>query len=293
MQAFDYARVNTIEEATALLQQAHGRARVLSGGTDLLVALRERRLTADLLIDVKAIAELTALTYDDESGLRIGAAVPCWRIYGDERIASHYPGLIDAVRQIGGVQIQGRAGVGGNLCNASPAADSIPALIAHAAQAEIAGPGGRRTVAVEQFCTGPGRTVLQPGELLAAIHLPPPLPHSAGAYVRFTPRNEMDIAVAGAAVWVQLDAAGSRFAGGRVALAAVAPTPLLVPDAGAILAGQPVGEAAAADLAAAAQQAARPITDMRGTAEFRRQLVGVLVRRALELACTRARQEPM
>lgn len=293
MQAFDYACVNTIDEATALLQQAEGRARILSGGTDLLVALRERRLNADLLIDVKAIAELMALTYDDESGLRIGAAVPCWRIYGDERIAARYPGLIDAVRQIGGVQIQGRAGVGGNLCNASPAADSIPALIVHAAQAEIAGPAGRRTIPVEQVCIGPGRTSLQPDELLVALHLPPPALYNAGAYARFTPRNEMDISVAGAAVWVQLDAAGSRIIAGRVALAAVAPTPLPVPEAAAILAGQPVGEAAAASLAAAAQQAARPITDMRGTAEFRRQLVGVLVRRALELACMRARQEPV
>ena len=165
MQAFDYSRATTIDEATGLLQQAQGRARILAGGTDLLVALRERRLTTDLVIDVKSIAELMALHYDAETGLHIGAAAPCWRIYGDPHVASLYPGLVDAVRQIGGVQIQGRASLGGNLCNASPAADSIPALIVHAAQAEIAGPAGRRKVPVEQFCTGPGRTVLQPGRV--------------------------------------------------------------------------------------------------------------------------------
>jgi xanthine dehydrogenase FAD-binding subunit len=291
MQAFDYARAGTIDEATALLQQAQGQARILSGGTDLLVALRERRLTTELVIDVKAIAELMALAFDAEKGLHIGASTPCWRIYGDQNVVAYYPGLVDGVRQIGGVQIHGRASVGGNLCNASPAADAIPALIVHAAQAEIAGPGGRRTLAVESFCTGPGRTVLQPDELLVALHLPPPPADSGAAYVRFTPRNEMDISVAGAAAWVQLDAGGSRFLGGRVALAAVAPTPLVVSEVGSILAGQPVDESTIAEVAVAAQQAARPITDMRGTAEYRRQLVGVLVRRAVEIACERARQE--
>jgi carbon-monoxide dehydrogenase medium subunit len=291
MQAFDYTRAVTIEEAASLLHQAGGRARILSGGTDLIVALRERRLTADLIVDVKSITELTALTFDRQTGLHIGAAVPCRRIYGDAQIANAYPGLIDAARLIGGVQIQGRASLGGNLCNASPAADSIPALIVHAAQAEIAGADGRRLVSVEDFCAGPGRTVLSSDELLVALHLPPPLPHSGAAYVRFIPRNEMDIAVAGAAAAVQLDERGSRFVSCRVALAAVAPTPLLVPEIGQLLGGQPVDDAAIAKAAAAAQGAARPISDMRGTAEYRRQLVGVLVQRALETAIVRARQE--
>jgi len=290
MQAFDYSRATTIDEATGLLQQAQGRARILAGGTDLLVALRERRMTTDLVIDVKSIAELTALRYDAETGLHIGAAVPCWRIYGDTNAANLYPGMVDAVRQIGGVQIHGRASLGGNLCNASPAADSIPALIVHAAQAEIAGPAGRRMVPVEQFCTAPGRTVLGPAELLVALHLPPPAPHSGGAYVRFTPRNEMDISVVGAAAWVQLDDEGDRFVRGRVALAAVAPTPLAVPSVDAALVGQPVNDETFVAAAVAAQVAARPITDMRGTAEYRRQIVGVLVRRALEMAVERARQ---
>ena len=291
MQVFDYSRATTIDEATGLLQQAQGRARILAGGTDLLVALRERRLTTDLVIDVKSIAELTALRYDAETGLHIGAAAPCWRIYGHANIARLYPGMVDAVRQIGGVQIHGRASLGGNLCNASPAADSIPALIVHAAQAEVAGPAGRRMVPVEQFCSGPGRTVLQPAELLVALHLAPPPPRSCGAYVRFTPRNEMDISVVGAAAWVQLTNEGDRFVRGRVALAAVAPTPLAVPSIEAALAEQPVNDASFVAAAAIAQEAARPITDMRGTAEYRRQIVGVLVRRALEMAVERARQE--
>ncbi len=290
MQAFDYSRANTIDEATGLLQQAKGRARILAGGTDLLVALRERRLTTDLVIDVKSIAELTALRYDAETGLHIGAATPCWRIYGDPTVANLYPGMVDAVRQIGGVQIQGRASLGGNLCNASPAGDSIPALIVHSAQAEVAGAAGRRMVPVEQFCTGPGRTVLQQEELLVALHLPAPPPHSSGAYVRFTPRNEMDISVVGAAAWVQLDVTGDHFVASRVALAAVAPTPLAVPSVENVLAGKPANDDAFVKAAMTAQEAARPITDMRGTAEYRRQIVGVLVRRALEMAVERARR---
>ena len=290
MQPFEYSRVDTIEQASALLQGAQGRARILAGGTDLLVALRERRMTTDLVIDVKSIAELRALRYDAETGLHIGAATPCWRIYGDPQVSTLYPGLVDAVRQIGGVQIHGRASLGGNLCNASPAADSIPALIVHGAQAEIGGPAERRMVPVEQFCTGPGRTVLKPEELLVALHLPPPPVHSSGAYVRFTPRNEMDISVVGAAAWVQLDDAGSHFVSGRVALAAVAPTPLPVPEVESCLAGQQVSDGTFARAAVVAQGAARPITDMRGTAEYRRQIVGVLVRRALEMAVERARR---
>ena len=204
MQAFDYSRATTIDEATGLLQQAQGRARILAGGTDLLVALRERRLTTDLVIDVKSIAELTALRYDAETGLHIGSAAPCWRIYGDANVASLYPGMVDAVRQIGGVQIHGRASLGGNLCNASPAADAIPALD------RPCRPGGdRRTGGAAH---GAGRAVLHAGR--GARCCSPrncwwrctcrhPSPHSGGAYVRFTPRNEMDISVVGAAAWVQ------------------------------------------------------------------------------------------
>ena len=157
------------------------------------------------------------------------------------------------------------------------------------ATAHIAGPGGERSIPVEEFCTGPGRNVLQPGEFLVSLQFPPPRPHSGARYLRFIPRNEMDIAVVGAGASVVLDAAGDRSSRARIALGAVAPTPLFVADAGAALAGQPVTEEAIAAAAAIAQAAARPITDMRGTAEQRRHLVGVLTRRALQGAVERAR----
>ncbi len=214
MQAFEYVRVQTIEEAIAHLAGSEGHARVLAGGTDLIVALRERRATAELVVDIKAVAEVNQLRFDPAIGLSIGAAVPCYRIYTDAAVSRAYPGLIDAVHLIGGVQIQGRASLGGNLCNASPAADSIPALIVHGATAVVAGPQGRRRVAVADFCTGPGRTVLGPGEFLISLELPPPAPGFGAAYLRFTPRNEMDIAVVGVGVAVQLDRTGQRVADG-------------------------------------------------------------------------------
>jgi CO/xanthine dehydrogenase FAD-binding subunit len=288
MQPFEYVRATGTDEAVALLARANGRARVLSGGTDLIVALREGRVQADLVVDIKFVPEVNQLTFDPATGLQIGAAVPCHRLYGSEPIAQAYPGLIDAASLIGGVQIQGRASLGGNLCNASPAADSIPALIAHGAVAHVAGPGGRRSLPVESFCTAPGRTVLQAGEFLVSLHLPPPANSFGAAYLRFIPRNEMDIAVVGAGVSVQLDESRTHFAGARIALAAVAPTPLFVADAGAALIGQAINQAAIDEAARVAQAAAQPISDMRGTAGYRRHLVGVLVRRALAKALVRA-----
>lgn len=288
MHAYEYTRVTSINEAVGLLAQADGRGRVLSGGTDLLVALREGKLNPDLIVDIKFIPEVNALQYDPALGLRIGAAVPCYRIYGHAELAAAYPGLVDAARLIGGVQIQGRASLGGNLCNGSPAADSVPALIAHGATAEIAGPDGLRTVPVEDFCLGPGRTVLHSGEFLVSLRLPPPRPGFGAAYLRFTPRNEMDIAVVGVGVALQLDTDRVNCTAARIALGAVAPTALLVPAAGDALVGQPVDAIMIALASELAQQAARPIDDMRGTADYRRHLVGVLTRRALAQALARA-----
>lgn len=290
MQAFDYVRAQSIEQAAALLAEAGEQARVLAGGTDLLAQMKEGRRQVALVVDVKFIPELNELCYDPVEGLWLGAAVPCYRIYGNPTVARAYPGLVDAASLIGGVQIQGRASLGGNLCNASPAADSIPALIVHAAVARIAGPAGRREVPVEAFCTGPGRTVLGTGELLAALHLPPPRPGFGAAYGRFTPRNEMDIAVVGAGAALQLDEQGDTIVAARVALGAVAPTPLYVKEAGDALAGRPVAEAEAAFAVAAelARAAARPIDDLRGTAVQRKHLAEVLTRRALRRALARA-----
>ncbi len=287
MKWFDYAAPRSVPEAVDLLS-ARPRARPLAGGTDLVVQLRSGQKEADLAVDVKRIPELNEINYDPGLGLTLGAAVPCRRIYGDARVREAYPALAEVASLIGGVQIQNRASVGGNLCNAAPSADSIPALIVLRATCRIAGPGGTREIEVERFCTGPGGNVLQEGELLVSLHLPPPEARSGARYLRFTPRNEMDIAVAGAGVAVRVE--DGTFQSARIALAAVAPTPLFVSEAGNWLAGKPVNAESITEAAGMARSAAKPITDMRGTAEYRRHLCGVLVRRALEAAVERAKE---
>ncbi len=219
MQQFRYIRAHNVEHAATLLLQHDGRARILAGGTDLIVALRERRLETELVIDIKGIPEVSELSFDPDDGLRIGASVPCYRIYNDATVAGKYPGLIDAASLIGGIQIQGRASLGGNVCNASPAADSLPALIVHGAICDIALPQTRRRVPVEAFCTAPGKTVLERGEFLASLHLPPPPSGFGAAYLRFIPRNEMDIAVVGVGASLQLDERRQRITAARIALA--------------------------------------------------------------------------
>jgi carbon-monoxide dehydrogenase medium subunit len=290
MKAFDYAAPTTLTEAVALLAEKGDRARPLAGGTDVIVQVREGRRGLDLLVDVKHVPELNELVYDPHRGLRLGAAVPCYRICDHADLARAYPGLAEAAGLIGGTQIQSRASVGGNLCNASPAADAIPALIAAAATCVIAGPGGERELPVEAFCTAPGKTALRRGELLVGLRLPPPRPHTGAAYLRFIPRNEMDIAVVGVGVSVTLDESRTTCAAARIALAAVAPTPLLVPEAGAALVGSKLTPADLERAASLAQAAARPISDMRGDAEYRRHLVGVLTRRALTTAVGRSKE---
>src|SRR5205814_381007 len=205
---FDYAAPATLAEATKLLAHANGKAKVLAGGTDIIVQLREGLRDADLVVDIKKIPELMELSYSSAKGLRLGASVPCYRIYEHADVTKAYPALVDAARIVGGWQIQSRASVGGNLCNSSPAGDTIPALIALGATCIIAGPKGQREAKVEDFCTGPGKNVLQPGELLVTLVVPPPAAKSGSAYERFIPRNEMDIAVAGAGSSIQLSADG-------------------------------------------------------------------------------------
>jgi carbon-monoxide dehydrogenase medium subunit len=242
-----------------------------------------------LLVDIKQVPVANVLAYDPIDGLRIGAAAPCYRICSDPIVAHVYPGLIDAVALIGGTQIQGRASLGGNLCNASPAADSIPALIVHRATCIIAGPDGYREVPVEDFCIAPGQTILQRGEFLVSLRVPPPAPNFGAAYLRFIPRNEMDIAVVGAGASVILNESHTTFVSARIALGAVAPTPLFVPEAGEYLAGRPVSAEVIAEAARIAQAATRPISDMRGTAAQRKHLAAVLTRRVLEKAVERAK----
>lgn len=290
MRDFAYAAPTTLDAAIAALAGRNGRARPFAGGTDLLVQLRVGRLDPELVVDLKGIPELNRLTYDAR-GLRIGAAVPCHRIYDHPDVKAHYAGLVDSVSIVGGIAIQGRASLGGNLCNAAPSGDTIPALIALGAVAVVRGPGGERRIAAEDFCTAPGRTCLTPGEILVELEIPAPATYSGAHYQRFIPRYEMDIAVVGVGASVQLASDRRTIAAARVALASVAPTPLYVAAAGAALVGTDGGEAALARAAEAAQAAARPISDMRGSAAQRRHLVGVFTKRVVQGALARARGE--
>lgn len=283
-----YVAPETLDAALGLLAEAGGTARVLAGGTDLLVHMRAGRVAPTLLVDIKHIPELRSLEPCD-GGWRVGAAVTGMELIECESFAAAWPGIVDGVRMIGSIQVKGRATLGGNLCNASPAADSVPALIAAGALVTLAGPAGRREVPVEQIATGPGRTCLAPGEVLVSFLLPPRPPGSGDAYLRFTPRTEMDIAVVGAGVNLAVDGGGvCRQA--RVSLGAVAERALLVPEAAAALVGTRVDDAALQRLAEAASAACRPIDDKRGTREFRTRVAGVLARRAAERALERARR---
>ncbi|MGE3916932.1 MAG: xanthine dehydrogenase family protein subunit M [Hyphomicrobiaceae bacterium] len=281
MQAFTYERPTTVDDAVALL--AAGDTRALAGGTDLVPQLREGRRSADRVVDLKHVPELTAVTRQQDGGWRIGAAASIARLGDDPAFATDHPGLLAAARLIGSLQIQSRATLGGNLCNAAPSADAVPLLMSLEAETEIAGPRGRRTVAIDTLPKAPGRTVLSPGEIVTAILLPPRARRSGPCYLRFTPRREMDIAIAGAGVAISL-AADGRIAKARITLASVAQTPLRVPKAESALLHQLPGKSVlefAADIAATACQ---PISDTRASADYRRHLVKVLTRRALE-AC--------
>lgn len=289
MQAFEYIDAKTVSEAIRLLGEKGDKAGLLSGGTDLIVQAREGKKNLDWIIDIKSIPEVNELTYDSESGLTLGAAVPCYQIYAVDAICDAFPSLIDATKIIGGTAIQGRAGIGGNLCNASPAADGIPPLIVLNATCVIVGPNGEREMPVEDFCTAPGQTALEKGEMLVSLKIPAPQKNSSSYYLRFIPRNEMDIAVVGAGASVILDESKQRIVSARIALAAVAPTPLFAEEASAILAEKEISEDVIEEAAQAAQSIARPISDMRGTADQRTHLVGVLTRRALNGAIQRVK----
>ena len=290
MRAIDYQAPTSLSEAVSIMAANGDRARPLAGGTDVLVQLRGGRREADVVVDTKKIPELNTLNLGD-NGLQLGAAVPCYKIYQDSAVAAAYPGLIDAASMIGSIQIQGRATVGGNLCNAAPSGDTIPPVITLGGEAHINGPNGWRTMPAEDFCTGPGRNALQDGELLVAIQLPAPAANSGTAYLRFIPRNEMDIAVAGVSSTVQLDASGQTIESARIALASVGPTPILATAAGESLAGKAVSDEAIEEAGRLASEAATPITDMRGTIRQRHHLVAVLTRRTLNIAIRRARGE--
>lgn len=283
-----YEAPESLDAAVALLSNESGIARVLAGGTDLIVQMRSSMVEPDLVVDIKKIAEMRSIS-ERNGGFSVGAAVTGAELNEHAAFKAAWPGVCEATDLIGSTQIQSRATIGGNLCNASPAADSVPAIIAAGAVLSITGPDGSRELPVAQLITGPGQTSLAKGEIVVAFNFPAK-PNSAGdAYLRMTPRTEMDIAVVGAGVSLELDDTGICTAA-RVCLGAVAASALLVEDAAKALIGTNVDAAALEKLAAAASAAASPIDDKRGTKEYRTKIAGVLARRAAGIALERARQ---
>jgi carbon-monoxide dehydrogenase medium subunit len=286
MPSLSFTAPTTVEDAVRALAGASGQAKVLAGGTDLLVQLRSGRTRPELIVDTKRIPGLIGIREEGDHFV-IGASTPGVMIYENAALQRAWPGIVEGMDLIGSEQIQGRATLAGNLCNASPAADSVPAMIAVRATAVIAGPGGRRAAPVEAIVTGPGQTSLQKGEFIVEFHIPKPKPHQADAYLRFIPRTEMDIAVVGCGVNVTLDGNGVC-TDARVVLGAVAPTQVIVEEAAQALVGHRLDEDTVAKLDAAAQRACKPITDKRGTIEYRIKVAGVLARRAAKIAFERA-----
>ena len=281
-----YEAPTTSKEAASLLASAKGKAFVLAGGTDLLVRMKSGVVEPDLIVDIKRI-EATQKIAKTASGFKVGAAVSGAAMGRNAALKKAWPGVVEATNLIGSDQIQGRCTMAGNMCNASPAADSVPAMVAANAKAVVVGPGGRRTLAVEKVATGPGRTSLKKGEIVEAITLPKRPPRSGDAYLRFIPRTEMDIAVVSAGISLTLDAKGA-ITKARVALGAVAPTVVLVAEAADAIIGSKLDAKALAALAQACEDACKPIDDMRGTVEFRTEVAGVLARRAAKIAYQRA-----
>lgn len=281
-----YHAPETVQQAVALLA-GNPQARVMSGGTDLIVQMKSGRTAPSAVVDIKRIAGMSGLRELPGVRFAIGAATPCTALKAHAGLAAAWPGVVEAANLIGSVQVRNRATMAGNLCNASPAADSVPALIAAGASVLIAGPGGERELAVADLPQAPGRTALAPGEFVVEIRLPARPAGGGDAYLRSTPRTEMDIAVVGCGIAMVLDASGTCTSA-RVALGAVAPTAVLVEAAGAALVGTSLDGAALDAMAEAVRAACRPIDDKRGTVEYRTAMAGVLVRRTVEIARQRA-----
>jgi len=282
-----YEARETLDAAVGLLAGESGRAQVLAGGTDVLVQIHTDRVNPDLIVDIKKIAELRTVANND-GAWSFGAAVTGKELMDNADFNAAWPGIMDGVHLIGSVQVRGRASVGGNLCNASPAADSVPPMIAARAIATVVGPNGTREVPVEDIAIGPGKTSLEKGEFVVSFQLPKRAPNSGDAYLRFTPRTEMDIAVVGCAVNLTLDNSGTC-TDARVSLGAVAARALVVDDAAKALIGTKVDDAAMDALSAAASAACSPIDDKRGTIEYRTEVAGVLAQRAAAIALERAK----
>jgi aerobic carbon-monoxide dehydrogenase medium subunit len=284
-----YEAPETLKAAAKILAGAKGTSRVLAGGTDLLVQMRSGLIEPDLVVDIKKIPELRKVTLE-KGGFRVGAAVSGAELEEHSKFGKVWPGVLEAFELIGSTQIQGRCTMAGNLCNASPAADSVPAMIAAGAIARVVGPKGRRDVPVEKIPASPGKTTLKKGEFIASIFFPKRPPKSSDAYLRFIPRTEMDIAVVGVGVSLTVNRGGT-ITDARVSLGAVAPTVLVVPAAAKALIGSKLEDEALEKAAAAASAACKPINDKRGTIEYRTKVAGVMTRRAAQIAYDRARGE--
>lgn len=284
MQDFDYIKTSNINEVIGLLSKTEKKSKILNGGTDLISQLTDNRAIVDLLIDIKSIPEVQEIKLDN-TGLFIGSAVTCLSLTKNNDVIHSFQGLYDAFSLIGGVQIQGRATIGGNLCNSSPAADSIPALIAYNADCIIAGQNGTKNIPVESFCTGPGKNVLHKDEFLIGVKIPKTTGIIGASYERFIPRNEMDIAVVGVGSFISVNENTGKIEKVRIALGAVGPTPIFVKDAGIKMLDHSINDENLEELveeaSVIAQNSSRPITDMRGSALQRKHLVKVLTKRTL------------
>jgi carbon-monoxide dehydrogenase medium subunit len=283
-----YLRPRTLDEAISAFAAAGSAARIMAGGTDLLVQMRSGAVRPGLIVDIKKIAEMTGIEEAADGGFRVGAAVPGAVLAEHARFGKVWPGVLEAINLIGSTQVQGRASAGGNLCNGSPAGDSVPALVAAAATVMVQGPNGRREMPVEKVPAGPGRTHLLPGEILVSFTLPPRQKGSSDAYLRMIPRTEMDIAVVG--VGVSLTLKDGVCTAARVGLGAVAPTVLLVEPAAKALIGSKLDAAALNAAASACSAACRPIDDKRGTIAYRTKVAGVLLKRTVAIAAKRAQE---
>lgn len=287
MREFMFAAPQSVQEAVELLARANGEARPLAGGTDLIAQMKENRKSPGVIVDVKKIPDLNELSWDAQNGLRIGAAVSCSRIAAFVPVRERYPALAEACALVGSVQIQNRAALGGNFCNAAPSADAVPPVLSYGGKLLIAGSNGRREIAAEDFFVGPGQTVLGKDELLVQISIPTPPSSSGAAYLRFIPREEMDIAIVGVGTFVQLNADRTRCEQARLTLAAVAPTPIRAREAEAFLVGELLDEATISQAGELAAKAAKPISDVRSSAAYRVEMVKVLTRRTLQKALER------
>tara|TARA_Y100001970_G_scaffold36540_1_gene45131 strand:+ start:2854 stop:3744 length:891 start_codon:yes stop_codon:yes gene_type:complete len=287
----DYSSPETLSEALGLLNSYQKDAGILAGGTDLIVKMRANRVNPTQVIDIKAIPELNQININSNNDLTIGSAIPCYKIYNNSEIMNLRPELKDSASIIGGTQIQGRASLGGNICNAAPSADSVPLLIALGTTCNVQSINGERTIPLENLFSGPGQTVLEPNELLISITIPKKSNLSGANYIRFIPRNEMDIAVVGTGVSVIISDDKKKFESVRVSLASVGPTPIFVDGIDKEISGQEINDESIRVVSNIAKNASKPISDMRGTAEFRQHLCEVLTRRALITSIERAKGE--